>query len=110
MSGMPAEHYNWNRMPRKDGERIPMMGQGFSRMLMTLNHNSSVPNLEKRNSKTLYSPKRDDMDDSMLHESPASSRHEKVRSSVGRIEKEGSTTIENSILPQIKKKNKTIIK
>lgn len=106
MIGLPAEFYNWKKMPRKEGERIPMMGQGFSRMLMTLNHNHSTTNLENRNSKTFYSPRKDDHEE--VNESIASSRNEKARSSL--IEKEGSTTIENSVLPQIKKKNKTVLK
>lgn len=38
MAGLPADHYVWNRMPKKEPERVPMMGQGFSRMLMTLSH------------------------------------------------------------------------
>jgi transposase-like protein len=74
MIGMPAEHYTWNRMPKKNGERIPMMGQGFSRMLMTLNHNQSTSNLEKQ-SKTFYSPREEE---EPIDESMRSSRNEKV--------------------------------
>lgn len=106
MVGLPAEHYNWKRMPKKDGERIPMMGQGFSRMLMTLNHNASATNLSQRNSKTFYSPRDDDDNDNIIQESPPSSSHEKMRNSVSRLEKEGSTTIEQSMLPQIKSKKR----
>ena len=105
MIGLPAEHYNWRKMPKKEGERIPMMGQGFSRMLMTLNHNSSTSHLEKH-SKTFYSPKAGD-EDSAFNESPVSSRNVKLRSSIPKVDKDGSTTVENSILPQIKKKNKS---
>lgn len=100
MIGLPANHYTWNKMPKKDGERIPMMGQGFSRMLMTMNqqHNASA------SASNFYSP-RDDTEDEMT-ESLHSSRHEKTRQSLSRLEKDGSTTVEASLLPQIKKKKK----
>lgn len=103
MAGLPVDHYNWKKMPKKDGERIPMMGQGFSRMLMTLNHNSSDSQLDKRHSKTFYSPRKDD-EKSVLNESVMSSRNVKVRTSLTKQDKDGSTTVENSVLPQIKKK------
>lgn len=102
---MPAEHHNWNRMPKRE-ERIPMMGQGFSRMLMTINHQSSVLSAgEDPHGKTYFTPRIDDTDDDPLSQS----RHEKRRNSISRIEKqnEGSTTIEASVLPQINKKIKT---
>lgn len=28
MSGMPAEFYNWRRMPKRDKERLPMVSLG----------------------------------------------------------------------------------
>ena len=103
MIGLPVEHYNWNRMPKKEGERIPMMGQGFSRMLMTLNHNASTSNLDNRTSRTFYSPREEE---DVINESSHSSRNDNQRASASRVEKDGSTTVEASILPQIKKKKK----
>ncbi len=32
MSGLPAQYYNWKRMPPQV-DRVPMVGQGFSRIL-----------------------------------------------------------------------------
>ena len=104
MIGLPADHYVWNKMPKKDGERIPMMGQGFSRMLMTLSHNNSTTNLENKHTRTFYTP-REEVDDGDV--SIHSSGGDKLRTSTSRLEKEGSTTIEGSMLPQIKKKSNT---
>jgi hypothetical protein len=107
MIGLPAEHYNWNKMPKKEGERIPMMGQGFSRMLMTLNHAHSAANIEDKNNRSLYSPRKDD-DNEESNESGRTSRAEKVRKSI--IDKEASTTMEYSVLPRIIKKSKKVVK
>jgi len=103
MVGLPAEHYSWKKMPKKNGERIPMMGQGFSRMLMTLNHNASTSNLENRNSKSFYNTGAEE--DEMLEESQ-SSRGEVQGSNTSRQDRDGSTTIERSMLPQIKSNKK----
>lgn len=103
MIGLPADHYVWNRMPKKEGERIPMMGQGFSRMLMTLSHNNSTTNLENKHTRTFYTPREEPDDDVSVH----SSGGDKLRTSTSRLEKEGSTTLEGSILPHIKKKSNT---
>jgi hypothetical protein len=103
MIGMPAEHHNWNRMPKKDNERIPMMGQGFSRMLMTLNHQSpALPGNDETQSKSFFTPRPEDNEDESLNQS----RNKKLRNSVSRLEKDGSTTVDASILPQIKKGKK----
>lgn len=102
MIGLPAEHHTWKRMPRKENERIPMIGQGFSRMLMTLNHQNSVNSIaEDSNSKTFYTPRPEDNDDSL-----SQSCNKKLRNSISRLEKDGSTTVDGSVLPQIKKGKK----
>lgn len=106
MIGMPAEYHTWNKMPKKEGERIPMMGQGFSRMLMTLNHHNSVSAIEEQNTKTMYSPKVKDSEVDSLQ----NSRNEKFRNSTSRLEKDGSTTVNESVLPQIRKSKKKILK
>ena len=103
MIGLPADHYVWNRMPKKEGERIPMMGQGFSRMLMTLSHNNSTTNLENKHTRTFYTPREEADDEVSVH----SSGGDKLRTSTSRLEKEGSTTLEGSMLPHIKKKSNT---
>lgn len=35
ISGLPVQYYNWKKLPASH-ERIPMIGQGFSRILQTL--------------------------------------------------------------------------
>ena len=35
LSGLPAQYYNWKKMPQSH-ERIPMVGQGFSWILQSL--------------------------------------------------------------------------
>mmetsp|Transcript_38486 Transcript_38486/g.37996 ORF Transcript_38486/g.37996 Transcript_38486/m.37996 type:complete len:111 (+) Transcript_38486:2054-2386(+) len=103
MTGLPADYYNWKKMPRKEGDRIPMKGQGFSKMLLTLNHNNSESQLDNPNSKTFYTPEKGE-EGNIINESALTSRNTNVRSSMSKLDKDGSTTIENSMLPSIKKK------
>jgi len=52
MSGLPANYYNWKRLPVSH-DRVPMIGQGFSRILQTLGqqqHIEQSPNTHNRNS------------------------------------------------------------
>ena len=102
MAGLPADHNVWNRMPRKEPERVPMMGQGFSRMLMTLSHNSSSRNFENKRNSAFYSPREETEQNISLF----SSGDDKVMASTSRLERDGSTTLEGSTLPHIKKKLK----
>jgi hypothetical protein len=51
MSGMPAQYYNWKRLPVSH-DRVPMIGQGFSRILQTLGQQNieAQQQAHKRNS------------------------------------------------------------
>ncbi|CAI2384346.1 unnamed protein product [Moneuplotes crassus] len=43
LQGIPADFYNWKKLPQSK-DRIPMMGQGFSRMLQSINTDYLAPN------------------------------------------------------------------
>ena len=52
LQGLPADYYNWKKLPQSK-ERVPMMGQGFSRMLQSIN-NEYVSNNHGTPLKTSY--------------------------------------------------------
>ncbi|CAI2384200.1 unnamed protein product [Moneuplotes crassus] len=42
LQGLPADFYNWKKLPQSK-DRIPMMGQGFSRMLQSISNEYLAP-------------------------------------------------------------------
>mmetsp|Transcript_33666 Transcript_33666/g.33142 ORF Transcript_33666/g.33142 Transcript_33666/m.33142 type:complete len:106 (+) Transcript_33666:458-775(+) len=73
MAGLPVEFYNWRKLPKNKVEKMPMVGQGFSRMLKTV-----TPEVHSINTTQNLSLNNSNL--AIKEEAPSSTKHSRHQS------------------------------